>query len=204
MEFFNRTHNVLVSDASQREGLDIADPISKEERAIISFYNVLLAIENNSNSLDSLSEAQLNQLELYADKDLGMASNFNNLLVYANKRPEERKLWSPLEIWGSSKSSMQQNNFEVTDIKIKVEDLLSIFPNPSNGELNINYTVENESDALNITIHNMLGREVFQRSLIDHHGSIKIEINNLSNGVYVVSLKNNERNLETKKLVIQH
>lgn len=78
-----------------------------------------------------------------------------------------------------------------------------IYPNPSNGELNINYTVVNERDVLNISIHNMLGREVFLTGVIDHQGSIKIDINRLASGVYIVNLKNNTGVLETKKLVIK-
>ena len=204
MDLFNEPHNLLDNDATQRELINAKDPFAKEERAISSYYDVLLEIENNSNGFDSLTEVQINQIELFAATDLAMATNFNNLLVYAEKRPEERKLWSPIQFGGSNKSAIPQNNFKTTQSNIKQDVSMLLYPNPSNGELNINYAVEDESGVLNITIHNLLGKQVFQHGLIDHQGSIKIETNKLSNGVYIVNLRNNGGILETKKLVIQH
>lgn len=204
MHTFTITNNLLEIDATQRELIDPNDPFAKEERAISTYYGLLLEIENNSNGFDSITEAQINQIELFADADLAMASNFNNLLVYAEKRPEERKLWSPIQLGETNKSAISQNNFKVTQSSIKQDVSMLLYPNPSNDELNINYTVEDESGVLNITIHNLLGKQEFQQELIDHQGSIKIETNRLSNGVYIVNLRNNGGVLETKKLVIQH
>ena len=142
MDLFNEPHNLLDNDATQRELIDPKDPFAKEERAISSYYDVLLEIENNSNGFDSLTEVQINQIELFAATDLAMATNFNNLLVYAEKRPEERKLWSPIQFGGSNKSAIPQNNFKTTQSNIKQDVSMLLYPNPSNGELNINYAVE--------------------------------------------------------------
>ncbi len=203
-EKLNDHLNSIENDAIQRESIDPADPMAKEERAIATYYDILFEIENSVNGFENITDNQINQIELKIEEDIAMSSNFNNLLVYANVIPEERKLWSPVNFEGGTKSSIPQNNFEVVESTIKKDVSLLLFPNPTKDKLNINYTVENESGELSISIYNMLGREVFQKELLDQQGSVRVKTTELSNGIYIVNLKSNQGVLETQKLVIQN
>jgi hypothetical protein len=58
-----------------------------------------------------------------------------------------------------------------------------IYPNPGSGK----YTVEAVGNS-NLTIYNFLGEKVFQKELIS--GSNQINIENLENGLYTVSISN--------------
>ncbi|WP_290697656.1 S8/S53 family peptidase [Lacinutrix sp.] len=72
-----------------------------------------------------------------------------------------------------------------------------MYPNPTKGILNINLTQSNNSAT--VTIHNVLGQKVLNTKLTQRTNSISV--NNLSKGLYLVTLKT-EKNSITKKLII--
>ncbi len=74
---------------------------------------------------------------------------------------------------------------------------ISIFPNPSNGIININ---SNSIDKQIIDVFDINGRLVINDSLIN---STSINGNNLDNGIYTVTIKN-KLGTTHKKLVITH
>ncbi len=59
---------------------------------------------------------------------------------------------------------------------------ISIFPNPTTGHLNL---VGVNNDALNITIHDVNGKQV----KANHISSQRIDISNFANGVYILSIQ---------------
>lgn len=81
------------------------------------------------------------------------------------------------------------------------EGNISIFPNPSNGFLNIKINNEQFNNA-NIEIYNVLGQEVHQ-SLANNVYEHKINLNAIKNGIYFVKITEGTKSL-TKKLIIQH
>jgi len=76
-------------------------------------------------------------------------------------------------------------------------NFINIHPNPVSSLL----TVENNSNnALNIEIYDIAGRNVFQNNFSDNH--FQINMNDYSEGVYVLQCYNDEQLVMTKKIVV--
>lgn len=84
-------------------------------------------------------------------------------------------------------------------LSVKTENSLvfNMYPNPSNGILNIN--LKNANNATSLKIHNVLAQQVFSKKLNRKNNTISLK--NLSKGLYLVTLEN-ENTITTKKLVI--
>ncbi len=78
------------------------------------------------------------------------------------------------------------------------------FPNPTSGKLNINWSVASNETAT-IVIADITGREVY-KSNVDMNagnGSISIDLSNINNGLYVMSVKSASINYNNK-IQVQH
>ncbi len=81
---------------------------------------------------------------------------------------------------------------------------VSVFPNPSNGKLNIQWnTIASETGA--VTVSDVTGRDVYNTTMNMTQGTgvKQVDLSGLTNGVYIVSVKSNSVNY-TNKVNIQH
>lgn len=76
-------------------------------------------------------------------------------------------------------------------------NLFTIYPNPSNGNVKINF--ENANEKYNVQVFSVLGQKVFEKIYTD---SSSAAINNLQKGVYLVKITKNTQSV-TKKLIIK-
>ena len=88
-----------------------------------------------------------------------------------------------------------QSNSQLTNI--------SVYPNPSKGEFNINFNLESRQDIY-LTITNYLGEVVFTEELKNQEGqySKTIDLGNKANGIYMLNITTNNQNIN-QKIVIQ-
>ncbi len=84
-------------------------------------------------------------------------------------------------------------------VKNEKSDLFNIYPNPSNGQININGTGINEEVA--ITIFDINGREVYNKKTT-LNGSTNINATNLNTGFYILKIKGKEF-IYNKKILIE-
>lgn len=108
---------------------------------------------------------------------------------------------------GTVAASSDQINVRIDDIMIsKVtstgiktlssNEMALIFPNPSNGVLNINTVDANTS----VEIYNVVGEQVYSNvNLIKGHNTL--DLTALANGAYFVKIYNNNQN-STKKIIV--
>lgn len=96
---------------------------------------------------------------------------------------------------------MVRMNFDpssvITSVDDKLSDKLHIYPNPSNGLINI------ELDKLNfynISISNVLAKEVYKNTISSVNTTL--DLSNFDKGLYFVEL-NDGKNIFTKKLIIK-
>ncbi|MBK9477974.1 MAG: T9SS type A sorting domain-containing protein [Bacteroidia bacterium] len=75
------------------------------------------------------------------------------------------------------------------------------YPNPAAAQTSINYSIENASNSY-IKITDAVGMEVYQERLSGTKGTVRLNANDFSEGVYFYSLYVGSTKVSTKKLVI--
>jgi hypothetical protein len=89
------------------------------------------------------------------------------------------------------------------------EENISVFPNPSNGIFTLKWdmgqmTSDVEKNCV-VEIYNVLGEEIFEQKIISQKGQAQkteIDLSNESNGIYFVTVKNENKSF-TQKIIIQ-
>src|SRR5690606_11168198 len=103
------------------------------------------------------------------------------------------------------------NNFYIDNINVNASNIsldetplsqsLSVFPNPSNGKINISLSNQPKADV-GLVIHDLYGKQV-GNYLIDKTSSLfTIDNLNLAAGVYVLSFSDGQ-DTYSKKLIIE-
>lgn len=109
--------------------------------------------------------------------DVGSLNNFTVQVCYENTVPLANESFTGLE------------NF-------------TIYPNPNNGNFNINFTSQSSND-IEVLVHDIRGRQVYNKSFSSNTVfNQNIQLNNVGSGVYIVTVKDGERK-ENKKIVIE-
>jgi len=86
---------------------------------------------------------------------------------------------------------------EIEKLKIRVH------PNPNNGEFQLSLNSENSKD-LNLSIHNVLGQEVYNESLQSVVTLTKsLNLSHLEKGIYNIILSDKKGGTQTQKIIIQ-
>ena len=96
---------------------------------------------------------------------------------------------------GDRLANDSQSNSQLTNI--------SVYPNPSRGEFNISFDLENKQDVY-LSITNYLGEVVFTEELKDQQGQYDktVDLGNKANGIYMMNITTNNQNIN-QKIVIQ-
>ncbi len=81
--------------------------------------------------------------------------------------------------------------------------IMSLYPNPANDQLNINLLSDKNQTSM-VNVVDMLGRTVLniQKALTEGANKLNVDLGNLQNGIYSVSVNINGKNV-MQKLVIQ-
>lgn len=85
-------------------------------------------------------------------------------------------------------STLSNTEFEENGSNIKV------YPNPTNGMINISFS--NGNTILNASVYNVAGQKLLEVS-----NTNKIDISNLSSGMYLLKMKDTENNSITKQII---
>ena len=84
---------------------------------------------------------------------------------------------------------------------MKLEDAVSIFPNPTQGEVTVGYTLTN-NQPLNITVFNAVGAVVAEMNGVQGgFGTQKIDLSAYGSGTYTIRLTNNGESISRRIIV---
>ena len=89
-------------------------------------------------------------------------------------------------------------NVVITDLVYFENSVIELYPNPTKQYVNI--ILPNFSDVKSISVYNLLGKKVLDKSEINKNNLI--DISKLISGTYFISIETNE-NIITKKLIIK-
>lgn len=100
--------------------------------------------------------------------------------------------------WPKKLSQQLDEYLKTTSVEISQDDF-NVYPNPSNGFINIESEDVNYNS--NIKIYNTFGELVYQRANLNF-SKFNIDLSYLPNGAYFIQIENNNNQLITKKINI--
>jgi len=80
---------------------------------------------------------------------------------------------------------------------IEINELIQLFPNPAKNEINLNWPADVNISSLNIT--DLAGKNIFSLQPISN--SVKVSLNEVADGIYIVELKSDGFTI-ARKLVV--
>ena len=162
------------------------------------FYHVMMDMLPNQNgsNLTSLSSGNPTNIRLVSSFDDGNVEGINDLKVVIFVQDMTSKKILQSEWMDIALSSVGVEENEVTST-------LNVFPNPSNGNVTIDYASTQQSD-LTISVVNTLGATVYSSTIAGTNGTLNqnIDLSHLTKGIYMVNVAS-ENSVTTKKLIIQ-
>jgi hypothetical protein len=83
---------------------------------------------------------------------------------------------------------------------------MHIMPNPANTQLSINYRFNNASIAAkkSVRIFDATGRPVKELALDNNIGTINIDVSHFAQGIYLIELRDENKHILSKRLLISH
>lgn len=99
-------------------------------------------------------------------------------------------------------STASTSCFEITNVQDNITvDRLDVFPNPTNGIINISFDVKENQD-IEINVINALGKNVYNKSFNNQFGMVNEEINlsSFAEGVYFIGIIEGNGRAITKRI----
>ena len=121
--------------------------------------------------------------------------------VFANGGTGTQDIWLLKVDSNFCESALPCNSVVGISEPVALDGEFSLFPNPSNGILNIQFIAIDELKSnLNVTITNSLGQTVLSEEVNKQNSALNIE--HLSDGLYYVTVKTKNKTF-TQKIVVQ-
>ncbi|MDP2384856.1 MAG: choice-of-anchor B family protein [Bacteroidota bacterium] len=203
---------VKVLDVSDLGNLTLTDTIVSHPGAtphniyVMNDYHVAISYYQDGVYLYDISNPNKAILKGFFDTDPAHGDNDNYTTTYAYQG-----CWGayPYLPSGILLASDMQNGLFVLDMDdarkkstVSLENYIKLYPNPSNGNLNLVVSAEEKGD-LNVVIYDVTGKKIVNRliSKTENVMSGSIDISHLSKGPYIVKLIGTKV-LATSKLII--
>ncbi|MBL7900137.1 MAG: T9SS type A sorting domain-containing protein [Crocinitomicaceae bacterium] len=106
-------------------------------------------------------------------------------------------LVEPFYVNGDPKSAEAVADEETVDQQIQ------IYPNPTSSQFNINFEGYDQPENFIIEFYNVVGQKIITQQLIEGQFCLKINVENVTPGIYFVHIKNNEGTVQVNKVVVE-
>jgi len=137
----------------------------------------------------------------------------NHTLVYNDLNQSEAGTYSVVFRTKDNSGNVSEDFTLVFDVRHKyekrtnsvddldIEDMLTVAPNPTKGEININVNLA-DNEEINLAVYNAMGQQIVlvENGTIDNN-SYTVNLDNQANGIYYVKM-NLKGNIITKKIVL--
>ncbi|MEN8224667.1 MAG: CUB domain-containing protein, partial [Bacteroidota bacterium] len=96
-------------------------------------------------------------------------------------------------------------SYEITNVGVKEEDTftqLDVFPNPTNGVLNVNFRLD-QQQSVEMRLVNVTGEAVYANTLSNVSGNINnsIDVSNFAKGIYILNLSSADGSVNKKVII---
>jgi len=101
--------------------------------------------------------------------------------------------------------SCESNEIEIsinTDISTGLQDLISVYPNPTTGVLNLTFPHMRDGDLLGLEITDIIGKKIYTSALSDLQSERQIDLSNHPKGICFLRITFGNQ-VYTQKIIIQ-
>ncbi len=77
-----------------------------------------------------------------------------------------------------------------------------VFPNPTAGQIKINWKIGSNTEGGTIRLINGQGQQIFQHSILTETDDLVLDLPNISNGLYLLSIEIIGKNVSLQKIII--
>jgi Secretion system C-terminal sorting domain len=86
---------------------------------------------------------------------------------------------------------------------VDFSNAMNVYPNPAQNEVNLQYKFD-ETTNLNVNVVNALGQIIYSAKMPNiEAGTATLNVNNLTNGVYMIQITDDKQHQSVKRLMIQ-
>jgi hypothetical protein len=175
----------------------------KAYAAFNKLYSSLLELEQSSNFEEELktnTSLLQNITELAETSENIYEKAIARTLL---KRAGLRNDLETIEILNMSSARLMNQSEEdkIQNSALITHNTITVYPNPTSGEVNITHNLSLEKGKVMFKIYNMLGTEVLNENLTSTNNEVKI--NNLKSGVYFYTVTQNNQTIKTDKLMVR-
>jgi hypothetical protein len=174
--------------------------------AYLAYYNALTDVEAYQNTISgeksALEDLMLNSFHLGIR---GLASAILMQEAHEQVPPVDTNLLASAHFDvvvypGASSSKKARRPMPVAQ---KPEVAMAAYPNPTAGATHLDYSFSKNPEEIFVTMHNLEGKLVFQKSLKTNMpiGSMPIDVSHLSPGIYMVTLSAQSGEMAKVKLI---
>ncbi len=172
-----------------------------ELNSFCDFYQDMIRFSNRAGGLMNLNGDELNILERYARGTTAIASNARAVLNHIKQNTHSYNLENPNFFYGNGKSGTLLE-VSTSNEEVKEQDYFMVYPNPSDAVITIDLIeYGNGCNNCSIVISDLSGKVFFKGNA---RSTMQVDISGFADGVYLISLKENEHYLSVKKLIVRH
>ncbi len=197
---FNILIPTLIEDeeyAEARMQLSNFQRTDNEKEQFFRFYDILTNLGETNRSRREITALEKQVIAEISAASVLVSIHAESLLLdimqsSVSRIPENVQLSSGMRLANNSSN-------ETEETEIIAESRFIVYPNPSEGEINVKFSKESTG---NITIIDALGRIQFEAQLLeDNYKEFKTHLNN---GIYILKHTDVNGLVETKQIVINH
>jgi hypothetical protein len=167
-----------------------------ENEQMEELYSMMAQLATEGKTMMDVSSAQLDELAAMEATETGTSSVYSrNILIDLDAMDYEEPILLP----DAFKSAEVQQEQEVLAKALAEHHYLKVFPNPAGDYLIIEHNLEMENKNAFVEISNVKGETIRQVQLTGKHNQLMVDIKGIEPGVYIVTLFNDKKEVESVK-----
>jgi hypothetical protein len=196
-------YSVWVNSNPSSSGWDIFNDASSNNNATTNTWNNMVMVKNGTNYY-----LYINGIldKTYTNSTVPISYLCQMVIGQTDSTISSETFFGKLDdfgMWNRALTSSEINQvFQSNLASIKSNASISnirVYPNPANNILNFEYEKSNKITEVKIT--NVIGEDVRKENVGDNEGKLRVDISNLTNGIYFVTLSNGKESFIEKIIV---
>ena len=166
------------------------------------FHQQLVNICSQGRKLKDITPTERQNIERVANSTTGVRVEAEAMLAQLDRKQIIR---TPENLSSSSTARMSNQNINVETNNARSISSLSLYPNPTHNLVSIHYNYEFKDSEKEIRIINLVtGQNLNTTPINSLKGTENVNVVDLSNGIYVVQMLENNAVIEVERLVVFH